>query len=303
MTSLEKKGYRVAIDDWVGNLGNHLIQISGGINVAMNTQSTLTTPDHWLLGRLTFDFTDSANSNCMETVSGRFFYQPDCFQFPIVYDRDRRKIFQDHLLPRLGRRNLRQRLHDALHRKGHDTVRADTLVVNMRSGKDIFRSEPPPQNDYMQPPLSFYKHIIETNGYADCLIVTEPDRKNPCIDELLAWKPGIRLKTHRSVQDDLQTLLAATHLVTCHSSFSWCMALMSTNLQKLYQSHSFQIRGVGDFSIDTYFFEHYIKPGEWKCSPEQLSAMLHHSADDIRVVHKPRTGSTFEGELELSHFW
>jgi len=303
MTSLDKKGYRIAIDDWVGNLGNHLIQISGGITVAMNTQSTLTTPDHWLLGRLTFDFTDSANRNCMETVAGRFFFQTDCFQFPIVYDRDRRKIFQDHLLPLLARRSLSQYLHDALHRRAGDAVAADTLVINMRSGKDIFRSEPPPQNDYMQPPLSFYKHIIETNNYADCLIVTEPDRKNPCIEALLAWNPGIRLKTHRSVRDDLRTLLGATHLVTCHSSFSWCMALMSNNLQKLYQSHSFQIRGVRNFSIDTYFLENYIKPGEWTCSPQQLVLMLNHSSDNIWVDHKPRTGSTDEGEVELSHFW
>lgn len=303
MTNLDKKGYRISIEHWVGNLGNHIIQISGAINVAINTQSTLTTPDHWLLGRLDLDFTDPANHDCMEKVTGRFFYQSDCFQFPIVYDRDRRKLFQDHLHALLLRRNLRQYLHDLIHRQPDEAVNPDTLVINMRSGKDIFRSEPPPQNDYMQPPLSFYKHIIETNDYRDCLIVTEADRKNPCIEALISWNPKIRLKTHTSVQNDLRTLLGASHLVTCHSTFSWCMALMSTNLQKLYQSHSFQIRGVGDFSIDTYFFDNYLKPGEWKCSPEQLAAMLDHSADNIQVVHQPRASGTDDGKLDLSHFW
>jgi hypothetical protein len=303
MTALDKKGYLISIEHWVGNLGNHLIQLSGALNVAKNTQSKLTIPKHELLGRRMFDFTSAANNNCLEPVVGRFFYQSDCFQYPIRYDHDRRRLFQDYLYDLLLVRTLQERFRDLLNRNSKEQVGPDTLVINMRSGSDIFRTEPPPQTDYMQPPLSFYKHVITSYGYQDCLIVTEAARKNPCIEGLLSWNPNIRIKTHTTVKDDLRTLLAARHLVMCHSTFSWCLALMSKNLQTLYQPATFQIRGVDDLSIYTYTFEDFIKPGEWKCSPEQLDEMLNHSIDNIKVSHKPRTTVGETSEPEPSNFW
>jgi len=301
--NLDKKGYRISIEGWMGNLGNHLIQMSGALNVAQNTQSVLTIPKHPLLRRRTFDFTDSKNDNCSEEIVGRFFYKSECFQYPIVYDRDRRRIFQAHLYDVLLRRNFREHIHDVLNRKPLEQVHPGTLVINMRSGRDIFTADPPPQNDYMQPPLSFYKHVIESNNYQDCLIVTEADRKNPCIEGLMSWSPKVRLKTHTSVKNDLRTILGATHLVTCHSTFSWCLALMSRNLEVLHQPHTFPIRGVGSFSIDTYTFDNYIKPGEWKASSEQLDEMLNHSVRDIRVIHESRTGNEEQPNPEPSCFW
>lgn len=302
MINLDKKGYRMSIEHWVGKLGNHLIQMSGALNVARNTQSSLTIPKHPLLTRRTFDFTDSTNDNCLEPLAGRFFFKSDCFQYPIVYDRDRRTIFHDHVYDLLVSRGFRERLDGLLERTPIDPVTPDTLVINMRSGKDIFRTEPPPLKDYMQPPLSFYKHIIESNDYTDCLIVTEGDRKNPCIEALRSWSPTIRIKTHTSVKDDLRTILGATHLVMCHSTFSWCLALMSKNLRKLYQPQSFRIRGVGDFAIDTYTFHNYIEPGEWECSGDQLERMVNHSVNDLRVVHIPRDNGE-SPDPEPSNFW
>jgi len=277
--------------------------MSGALNVAEKTQSKLTIPEHRLLKRRTFDFTDRKNDNCLEPVVGRFFYKSDCFQFPVSYDSDRRRLFRTYLYDLLLERTPRERLDDLLNRKAAEYVSPGTLVINMRSGKDIFRSEPPPQNDYMQPPLSFYKHVITAHGYKDCLIVTEADRKNPCIEGLLAWNADIRLKTHTSARDDLRTILSATHLVLCHSTFSWCLALMSKNLKTLFQPATFQIRGVGDLSVYTYTFENFIKPGEWKASPEQLEEMVNHSVDDIRVVHQPRMDTGESRDPVPSNFW
>lgn len=303
MPVLDKKGYRISIAYWVGNLGNHLIQMSGALNVAEKTQSSLTVPEHPLLKRRSFDFTDRANDNCGEPVVGRFFSKSDCFQFPVSYDSDRRRLFRTYLHDLLLERTVRQRLGDLLHRRAAEQVRPGTLVINMRSGRDIFRSDPPPQNDYMQPPLSFYKHVITAHGYTDCLIVTEADRENPCIDALLAWNADIRIKKHRGVRDDLMTILAARHLVLCHSTFSWCLALMSRNLQTLFQPATFQIRGVGDLSVYTYSFDNFIKPGEWTASEEQLEQMVSHSVDDIKVQHEPRAATGEAREPVPSNFW
>jgi hypothetical protein len=302
MSILDKQGYRISIDGWVGKLGNHLIQLSCALNVAKKTQSHLTIPDHPILNRKAFDFTNRENENCYETVEGRFFFKSDCFQYPLEFDSDRRRVFQDHVLDLLVRKSVRDRVAAAVNRNSPESLSSGTLVINVRSGRDIFRSDPPPLKDYMQLPLSYYKHIIESNSYDDCLIVTEPARANPCIDALVSWNPNIRIKRHESVKDDLTTILGATNLVMCHSTFSWCLALMSRNLRKLYQPHTFQIRGVGAFSTDTYSFGNYIMPGEWKCSPEQLELMVNHSSADLAVLHKPAGGEA-SSEPERSNFW
>jgi hypothetical protein len=291
MPILEKNGYLLSIESWVGNLGNHLIQLSCALNVAEKTRSRLTIPEHHLLRRRVFDFMNKEAD-----------YKTDCFQYPIVFDADRRRVFQDHVYEMLVRKNVRERVKAFWTDRESDRVHPETLVINMRSGRDIFQSEPPPQNDYMQPPLSFYRRIIESHRYEDCLIVTEAARKNPCIDGLVKLYPRVRIKTHVSVADDMRTLLSARHLVTCHSTFSWCMALMSRDLQSLHQPSSFQIRGVDDFSVDTYECRDYIKPGEWTASAAQLELMLNHDPRNIEVFHRP-AGAVKGREPEPSHLW
>jgi hypothetical protein len=300
MATLDKKGYLISIPRWSGNLGNHLIQLTCALNIAKKTKSRLTVPEHNLIKRRVFEFTDQRNENCRKPIEGRFFFRSECFQYPIKYDYERRKLLQNYVYDLLVPRTVRELLRRLVLGTPNDKIGPETLVINIRSGDDIFRTEPPPQKDYMQPPLSFYKYIIESNNYKDFLIVTEAPRKNPCIAALLSWNPRIRIKTHVSIKDDVRTLLAARNLVMCHSTFSWCLALMSKQLSTLHQPASFQMRGIKDFSIHTYEFVNYIKPGQWTCSPEQLGAMLNHSVDDIRVVHKTETRNGGHGESEQS---
>lgn len=170
----------------------------------------------------------------------------------------------------------------------------------MRSGHDIFRNDPPPQSDYMQPPLSFYKYVIKNHEYKDVLIVAEKDRENPCIDGLLSWRKNIKIKKHISARDDIRTILSARHLVTCHSTFSWSLALMSKTLKTLHQPDTLVINGVGDYSVYTYTFLNYIIPGEWKATPYQLRLMTHHSENDIRVSYQPSVAGGGQSSYKLS---
>jgi hypothetical protein len=303
MTTLEKTGYRIRIAGWVGNLGNHLIQMTGAINVAKHTASKVIFPDHPLLRRRELDFTESSNLNCNETVVGRFFFQSDCFQWPVKYDLDRRKLFRDYVMKDVSRRSIHEWITDTARLGKDDLVGPDTLVINIRSGRDIFRPGNPDQADYMQPPLSFYKHIIESHCYGDCLIVTQADRLNPCVNALREWRKDIRIKTHRSIRDDLRTLLSARHLVMCHSSFSWCFALMSRNLRVLHQPETFRILGVPDLSIYTYHFKDYIRPGEWTYSEAQRDAMLNHPVANISVTHDSVAAPGEHRPPVLSAFW
>ncbi len=286
MDRLEKRGYRLRISDWVGRLGNHLIQLSCAINVAQKTGSILTIPVHDMICRNTYDFRVSGEARCNDEVSGRFFTQADCYQFPIRHDAERRQIFQEFVLNQLIRKTWSQKLREKVFRTSEAPLDSKTLVVNMRSGRDIFRSDPPPQSDYMQPPLSFYKHIIETYDYRDCLIVTEPDLANPVIPALLSWgqNRNIQLKKHRSVQDDIDTVLNAKHLVAAHSTFTWCLAMMSRNLKVYHQPHTCRILGITDFSVHTYEYFDYIQPGEWRGTAEQLDVMVNHPVANVKSI-------------------
>jgi hypothetical protein len=280
MNQLEKRGYRLRISGWMGRLGNHLIQLSCAIHLAEKTGSLLLTPDHEILRRRVYDFRAGGKGDCDEEVTGTFFTQPECFQFPIRYDSERRRVLQTFVLEQLQRKPWWRRMSPA----PDSVVDGETLVINMRSGRDIFRESPPPQNDYMQPPLSFYKKIIEKNRYEKCLIVTEPDRANPVIAGLLAWHSGVRVKTHRGVLDDISTVLSARHLVLAHSTFTWCLALMSRQLKELHQPSTCRVLGIRDYVINTYEIEEFIKPGQWTASSNQLAQMLSHSDDNIRML-------------------
>jgi hypothetical protein len=141
----------------------------------------------------------------------------------------------------------------------------------------------------MQPPFSFYRYIIEKHNYKKCLIVTEPERENPVIDALLSWNEGpeIRIKEHRSVQNDVLTVLNARHLIAAHSTFTWCLALMSNRLVKYHQPFTCRIQGVSDFAVHTYEYDNYIRPGEWTASREQLQWMVEHPVSEIRLQDPP----------------
>jgi len=64
MKKLSKKGYKIEIKQWVGNFGNHLLQLSGALKVAIETQSILAYPANKLIPEKIFDFRDNNNYNC-----------------------------------------------------------------------------------------------------------------------------------------------------------------------------------------------------------------------------------------------
>jgi hypothetical protein len=282
---LDKQGYVLKLQGWMGRLGNHIIQLSCALHVAEQSRSQLLIPEHGTFRKRAYDFRDASAENCNEVISGPFFLQSDCYQFPIRYDHERRRVLLNHVRTQMMHRSLRGRIKDLIRPEPDTKLDEETLVINMRSGSDIFRSDPPPQNDYMQPPLSFYRYIIEKHNYRKCLIVTEPERENPVINALLSWKDGpeIRIKKHRSVQNDVLTVLNARHLIAAHSTFTWCLALMSNRLVKYHQPFTCRIRGITDFFVQTYEYDNYIRPGEWMASREQLRWMVEHPVGHVRV--------------------
>ena len=66
------------------------------------------------------------------------------------------------------------------------------LTAHIRSG-DIFGENPHPQ--YGQPPLAFYKQVVESGTWHSVRIVAE-DRANPCVTALQRWCRERNIPTH-----------------------------------------------------------------------------------------------------------
>lgn len=266
------------VDNWIGRLGNHIIQLSNAIHTAKRYRARLETPEHPTFGKLQLDFRQRPGATEQpECFESSFFWPHECFGAPILHDQVRRSVLQRYVLPIVSRKTTP--LYRRLFRDSR--VGPDTLVINIRSGRDIFLQDPKPQADYMQPPISFYRRIIDAGGYDDCLIVTEPDQMNPVIDALMKCRKGVRLNKHRSVYDDMHLVLAATHLVLAHSSFTWCLALMSQNLEVLHQPGTFRVLGVPDLKVTTWEITEFVEPGEWEASDQQMKMMVNHRDDQV----------------------
>jgi hypothetical protein len=302
MKNLTNNGYRIEIKGWVGNFGNHMLQLSGALKVAIETESVLTYPQNKIIPNQIFDFRSAKNSQCNLKVTSLFFYHDECFQYPLIYDQERREIAIKYILPLLKKK------YNRITNDNQNWDIENTLVINIRSG-DIFRDDYNSEDaiksgikNYVQPPLAFYKKIIGQFFYKNIIIVTQPDKRNPVIQELLKQYDKIIIKEHISPLDDFMMLLDAKHLVTCHSSFSWFAALISENLLVLHQPQSFSVKGINDYDVYTYNVENYIPYGSWKATKENLKKMINLQEKNIHVFYKKAHSYTAKDSLPLSTF-
>lgn len=302
MKKLSRKGYSIEIKGWVGNFGNHLLQLSGALKVAIETESVLMYPHNQIIPNQIFDFRSSKNSQCNLKVISLFFYHDECFQYPLIHDQERREISIKYILPLLKKK------YKSINDYNQNWDVENSLVINIRSG-DIFRDDYKSKaavisgiKNYVQPPLAFYKKIIDHSYYKNIIIVTQPDKRNPVIHELLKQYDKIIIKEHICPLDDFMMLLDAKHLVTCHSSFSWFAALISENLLVLHQPQSFSVKGINDFDVYTYNVDNYIPHGSWKATKENLKKMINLPDKNIHVFYKKAHSYTAKDSLTRSTF-
>lgn len=118
----------------------------------------------------------------------------------------------------------------ALGRKG--------LVIHMRSGDTMGPDAYP--GHYPQPPCSFFTDVVARGRrggrkpFKKVLIVTEPDKNNPCIDEIASKFPGVVTVQSESVRSDACKVMSATNLMLSFGSFAMSLMRFNTRLRNLY---------------------------------------------------------------------
>ena len=94
----------------------------------------------------------------------------------------------------------------------------EDLYINIRSGKDVFKTGKHVPTRYIQPPLCFYQTILSIFNYNKIYIISN-GKENPVINKLLNSYNNIKY-LHGTVQEDAAIILSAKNLVLSCSSFT-----------------------------------------------------------------------------------
>ena len=224
--------------------GNRIITITNILHIAEITNSYVKFPNNMLeyFNKNSFDLSNGKVSSY--NGLGRNFYYHNEKSLQIYYktlDIDRRReLCKKYLIPNL-------KIYKPLN------LPSDLLIIHIRSGdqiadcyknRDKFNWEQNINHFYSQfhpsyvikPPCYFYD-IITRNGYKNVKIITERDRTNPLISKVYNFcvnnNINIEIQSDTLV-NDMNTILNAKHLIMGFSTFPLSLALLSTNLEKLY---------------------------------------------------------------------
>ena len=168
-----------------------------------------------------------------------------------------------------------------------DPIGADTCLIHIRSG-DEFSPKHPSHPAYVQPPLNYYKKIInETQHlYKKYIIITEPDCKNPCLRLLDGYLNKVQIILNTSFVD-YTYLLKFQNIILSRSSFSDSAIFLSPNIKTVYFWNYGHILGNTSLipkhiTLNSYnLTTNYIKMGEWTHSPPQLKLMISYDINNI----------------------
>lgn len=110
----------------------------------------------------------------------------------------------------------------------------DCLVVHLRSG-DIFTGSQV-HRGYGQPPLAFYKKILESKSYKEVVLVYE-DVRNPVIEALDSYcteRDIVCKHQSSSVMEDMKCLLRAQSLVLSRGTFALVACCLARNVSEAF---------------------------------------------------------------------
>jgi hypothetical protein len=297
----------IILEKWVGGLCNNIVQLCHAVYLTEKTHSRLEVLPHCGLLE-THDFDFSSGEKCQETISDHFFWlYPEIFGTKHLDWNIRRKVLKRHIRPMLPARLFPK-------------TGAEGLVIHVRSG-DIFKRKPSIKvfkeaaNPlcglkrvftgahrvhplFVQPPLAFYKQIIESQLWPYVLIIAQ-DTGNPIIHALQQAYSNVEFQL-RNIESDIAALLSARNLVFGYGTFGITWALLSDHLQSLYCPAVPDLvfgplhpGDIDDVDVHTFNFKNYIPSGQWKATAGQKRLMLKYKKKNIVSL-----SSTAEKEVE-----
>lgn len=231
------------INEWYGRLGNNLIQLVRIIHSGIKHNALVVYPDHQLLENKIIDFHNLSDNQIDIDFRDTFFYKNKYYTNDI-HPYEYKLILDKYIYPIIKQVSLPDEI----------TPDKNDLVISIRSG-DIFSPsffKNGGHCGYIQPPLSFYKTIIEKNKFDRIFLVAE-DRRNPVINLLIELYqniiPIINDNDHNINIDkcafinhstiyDLSILLKAYNLILPNGTWGTMIASLNKNIKNVYCTNS-----------------------------------------------------------------
>lgn len=166
------------------------------------------------------------------------------------------------------------------------------LYIHIRSG-DIFINVI--NRFYSQPPLCFYRKIINESNYQNYYILSN-GHENPVIDKLLSLHPYIKY-IHGTLEYDISVIINAYNLVLSLSSFPLTLIYLNNNLLNLYIYDMMNFNYLDTLNSNlnnTKFKIHKMKPSsdyfkymneKWNNTKFQLNLMISEKCDNIEFIN------------------
>ena len=170
------------------------------------------------------------------------------------------------------------------------------LYIHIRSG-DIFKYKYHHKNaNYAQPPLCFYKSVLNNFKFKQIFIISE-DKKNPIIDILLKEFPEIIFNIN-NLEHDVSILTNAYNIVGSISSFLTTLIIINENLKfiwefDLYMSPEKYLHLHHDiYNYQINYSIYRMKPSlnyqiqmfPWINSKKQINLMLNEKCENFQLV-------------------
>jgi hypothetical protein len=171
---------------------------------------------------------------------------------------------------------------------------ANCLWIHFRSG-DIFRGNNP-HPLYGQPPLAFYKKIINERKWKSINLVFE-DMGNPCLSSLIKYFTDTKQEFQlfsSDLKSDIEHLLMAQNLIIARGTFIIPIIDISDNIKTIYGFCEDGLKKCKSSSNKFNFKVNMYKDGNgqyqdilksWNNSEEQRQKMLEYPVDGIEIDH------------------
>tara|TARA_R100001443_G_scaffold87176_3_gene93747 strand:- start:2988 stop:3809 length:822 start_codon:yes stop_codon:yes gene_type:complete len=267
-----------SISHWSGRTGNNIQQVANCIMAAEQDKTVFRQKlDHDMIDKFEINF----GSYDHESVSGRFYsWEPlihclnGCREGGNEIGVDKEYIYKNM------RRICKYKIAPHLKLPKKDLIGDDTIVMHLRSGDHFEQLYDPPAFSYVPNPLIFYLNLIDS--FDKCILVTEPDKDNPILQELEKIdKVQIQSTT---VENDFATLMNAKNIALSGvGTFAIGAALCSTHVKDVYATDAYLTEHLNynmldpdEHSVHVMELPNYIKtfPCSWKNDDEQRKFIL-----------------------------
>ena len=164
----------------------------------------------------------------------------------------------------------------------------DMLTIHLRSGDTIWNNVN--HQSMVQPPMAFYRRVIEDGGFQSIGIICE-DNRHPLLSVLAKMDGVCSVVCGGDPANDYAALCGATNLVPAYSTFSTSASFFAPRLQTMWlpDTNIFQYKGkhiaLPTFcDVRKYRLDGYTAPETWRASPEQLDLMVNLPDDKVVAV-------------------